>query len=594
MSRRKSVRLSISLICFLLGFSFFTLFALSLRLHFAFPIELYYLSFVLVSLPLILNVFFWHDSKRISLISLLAFSVLISLQYAVVDTSPVLWSSDATFDYKLTSQIISDSKWKVGVGEGDVFDYSSYPISNMLYAAFSMLTGIPLVFVVKYLLVIRAIIVVPVYKLFSRFFSERVSYLAALIFLASPGAVLWPHKQELAMIFFVLGIYAMINTSRHDDGRYSFLGFLSAIVLIMTHHFSSYIFLALITVVFVAGYFLKFKTVSSISITGIWVFFASWTVFVSWEITKSLELRYLIDSLSRVFTPSELTNQISQTMFSYPPYQTIIADVGLVIIGLSATLGLLYYLTSEKKASPQFKAATLFMFVLLVFASALRFTSSPIRGDMPLRTFEFGFLFVAPLSAFFFIKVSSRNLGRILGAVVKFSATSAVAIVLLSAIVLGALNPWTINIHPVSTVSSPENYSRASLSFEDWLRNSSSNDSVTIGDRLVYNILYGYGGREVVWTYPYLYYANDLEPQDFGSLRSYLYENQSLYGGNPYIAVYSYMMKTAPNFGGSYTDVMIGRPLNGTQVEKFDDCPCLQRIYSSNTFTLYLPSSEKP
>jgi hypothetical protein len=520
--------------------------------------------------------------------------VLISLQYTVVDTSPVLWSSDATFDYKLTSQIISDSKWKVGVGEGDVFDYSFYPISNMLYAVFSMLTGIPLVLVVKYLLIVRIISVVLVYKWFSRFFSERVSYLASLIFLASPGAVLFPHKQELAMIFFVLGIYAMINTSRHDDGRYSLLGFLSAIVLIMTHHFSSYIFLALITVVFVAGHFLKFKTISSISMTGIWVFFASWTVFVSWEETKSVELHYLIDSLSRVLTPSGLTNQISQTMFSYPLYQTIIADLGLVIIGLSTVLGLLYYLTRGKNASRQFKAAALFMFILLVFASALRFTSSPIRGDMSLRTFEYGFLFVAPLSAFFFIKVSSRRLKRILGAVVKFSTISAVAIVLLSGIILGALNPWTINIHPVSTVSSPDNYSNVSLSFEVWLSKFSSNNSVTIGDRLLYNILYGYAGRTAIWNYPYLYYVNDLEPHDFGSLLNYLGENQSLYAVSPYIAVYSYMMETTPNFGGSYTNVMIGRPLNGTQVEKFDHCQCLQRIYSSSTFTLYLPSSDKP
>jgi hypothetical protein len=181
-----------------------------------------------------------------------------------------------------------------------------------------------------------------------------------------------------------------------------------------------------------------------------------------------------------------------------------------------------------------------------------------------------------------------------MGVVLKLSEIAAVAFMLLSGVIIGVLNPWTINIQPASTASSPASYSHVSLSFAGWVSDFSRNDSLAVGDRLVYNILYGYAGRKVMWTYPYLYAANALTSRDFESMRDYLVENQQTDRSQTYITVHSYMLDSVSNFGVEPTELVLGSPLNITQFGKFDACPTLQRIYSSGTFAFFLLSNDRP
>ena len=104
-------RVAFSLLSILVGYSIYGVYALGFRFRFGLPTEVYWLSFVFVSIPLLCEVAFWKSSPKLRLLYLLSFSLMIHLQYAAVDASSLLSSEDAVADYRLTAKIVADSRW---------------------------------------------------------------------------------------------------------------------------------------------------------------------------------------------------------------------------------------------------------------------------------------------------------------------------------------------------------------------------------------------------------------------------------------------------------------------------------------------------
>jgi len=110
---------------------------------------------------------------------------------------------DAVSDYSLTQKIIANAQWNPSIKSLSMSEYTYYPITDFLYGTTSMLTGIPLLFVVKYLFVIKGLMIPPLIEKWLRsFFGNRIAFLGTALFLSSPGAILWPHKETFAIIFF--------------------------------------------------------------------------------------------------------------------------------------------------------------------------------------------------------------------------------------------------------------------------------------------------------------------------------------------------------------------------------------------------------
>ena len=101
-------RIALSLFCILVGYSIYGVYALGFRFRFGLPTEVYWLSFVFVSIPLLCEVVFWKSSPKLRLLYLLFFSLMMHLQYVVVDSSPLLLSEDAVAEYRLTDKIMAD------------------------------------------------------------------------------------------------------------------------------------------------------------------------------------------------------------------------------------------------------------------------------------------------------------------------------------------------------------------------------------------------------------------------------------------------------------------------------------------------------
>jgi len=481
-------RVALSFLCILVGYSIYGVYALSLRFGLGFPIEAYWLSFVFVSIPLLCEVAFWKSNSKLRLLYLLSFSLMIHLQFAVVDSSPLLSSEDAVADFRLTEKIVADSQWTPfeSVEWGFGFEYRFYPVTNFLYATVSLLTGMPLLIVVKYLFVIKALVVTPiVLKLFRSFFNQRVAYLATAVFLASPGAILFPHKESFAVVFFFLGLY--VCTRAEKTRQYVLVGLISIITLIMTHHFSAYIFLFLLSSLFLSSSFHKQQKVARISgqfFLLCLAVFTTWVAFVAWTIV-AIHQKLLFSMFFEVLLPGQVT--FSELLPLYTMHERTIIWIGIGITVASAVLGFLGYLKDRKGFSSSFFTMTVFLLPLLAVASVFRFSSQELNVLISHRAFEFGYIAIGAFSAYFFVQ--ALRLGKKLP--IKRILICAIAVVLIIGPMTGAMHPQTFS--RVSDVVSSK-----ALALNDWMSESNASVEYTIGDQMVFLILAIYGNSRVV------------------------------------------------------------------------------------------------
>jgi len=423
---------------------------------------------------------------------------MIHLQYTVVDFSPLLSSEDAVADYRLTDKIVADSRWTPfrWVEWGFGFEYRFYPVTNFLYASLALLTGIPLLVVVKYLFVIKALVATPLAERFFRnFFNQRVAYLATAIFFASPGAILYPHKENFAMIFFFLGLH--ISTKTEKTRQYLLIGLISILTLIMTHHFTTYIFLILLSLLFLASQFSKSQKAARVSgqfLLLCWVVFVAWVAFIAWTIV-AMHQKFLFSMFFEVLIPGRVI--FSETLPLFTVYEKIIVWLGLGITVVSSVLGFLSYVRNKKIFSSSFFAMTVFIIPLLVVASVFRF--SPARWNLLIshRAFEFGYIAVGAFSGFFFLLAFKSR--KKLHMNVLLICT--IVLVIVIGPILGAMHPRTF-----ARVSHVVSFRALSLNI--WMSESYANDGYTVGDQVVYIILSIYGDSKVV-RYPELFVSQD-------------------------------------------------------------------------------------
>lgn len=550
MSRTRG-RLILSCFLLLFAYSIFGIYALSLRFAFDFPLELYWLSFVLAFVPVLFEAVPETSNPKLRLFYLLCFSLLLHLQFAVVENTPLISSPDAVADYRLTDKIIADSEWVPfkPVEWSFASEYIYYPGTNFLYATLSLLAGIPLLTVVKYLFIIKAL-VVPILaeRFFRSFFNQRVAYLAAGLFLVSPGAILFPHKETFAAIFLFLGLYAITKAARNR--RYVLIGFVILPILILTHHFTSYIFLGILASLFLATHFHKRKNTLRVSsqffllyltLFFAWVAFIAWTVFLAHQtLIFELVLSYIL--------PGKLL--LSEALGLYILSERIMVWTGFGIAAVSSVIGFLIYIRDRKVFSSSFFFIVLFLGLLLAIGSVFRFTPSSVDVQIIVshRVFEFGYIAVGALSAVFFVRaLQSRK--RLALKVILVGAIGAMI----------ALGPMVGALNPRSYVKISDVISFETISLNKWISESVESNEYAIGDNIVTLILV-YGNFSSVSSREFFTGQDmslDWKPHDMRSEAAY-------------VITYVYM-----------TDFY------GTNAARFDNSPLFHHIYTSGILNMY-------
>jgi len=476
-------KILVSCLCTLVAYSIIITFGFSIHFGFNFPLELYWFSFVFALIPTLFDAFYWDSSSsKLRIFNLLSFSLLVHLQYVVLDTTPFLASVDAIADYRLTDTIISNSQWSTNWVFGFGSEYQFYPVTNFLYATFSMVTGISLFLVVKYLFLIRAFFVPLILnKWFATFFKNPIAYLATVLFLSSPGAIMFPHKESFALIFFFLAIYSMFKTV--NNRKYLVLGLFSISVLIMTHHFTSYLFLGILTALFIGSHiFSQRKTirVSTQFFLSCWIIFGVWSAFIA---LQSIMFHQKI--IYAFLSPKTIV--FSEMLPAYVPNELIIIYLGYAITAISTGVGFLFYMKNRNKRSSSFLPIALFLIPIVIFAFLFRFTSENYAVLISHRVLEFGYILVGVTSALFFFKAfRSRNKIILKG------------IVICSIILMVIIGPMAGAMYPPTFDKLGDVLSSRAISVNEWMSQTGANEQNTVGDRIVFLLLVGYGDSEVV------------------------------------------------------------------------------------------------
>jgi hypothetical protein len=491
---KMNVKILVSCLCTLIAYAIIIIFGLSIRLGFEFPLAFYWFSFIFALIPTLLDAVFWKTSFKFRIFNLLSFSLLVHLQYVVLDSSPFLASVDAIADYRLTDTIIANSQWSTNWVFGFGSEYQFYPTTNSLYATFSMVTGIPLFLVVKYLFLIKAFFVPLILnKWFNTFFKNPIAHLGTVLFLSSPGAILFPHKESFAIIFFFLAIYSMFRTV--NSRKYLVLGLFSVSILIMTHHFTSYLFLGILTSLFIGYYIFRQKKVIQVSthfFLSCWIIFGVWSAFIALQ-----SIRFHEEILYAFLSPKTVV--FSEMLPLYVPYEMIIIYLGYAITAISAGVGFLIYMKKKNERSSSFLPVALFLIPLVAFAFIFRFTSANYAILISHRVLEFGYILVGITSALFFFR-AFRSRKRL---ILKGIVICTVILMVITGPMAGAMYPPTFD--KLRDVLS----SRA-ISLNEWMSQTGANEQNTVGDRIVFLLLVGYGDSKVVENQEFF------TSQDFG------------------------------------------------------------------------------
>jgi hypothetical protein len=519
-----------------MAYSIFIIFGFSVRFGFEFPLEVYWFSFILALIPLLLDVFFWRSAPKLRIFYLLSFSLLIHLQYVVLDSSQLLASVDAIADYRLTETIIGNSGWSTNWVFGFGSEYQFYPITNFIYATVSMVSGISLLLVVKYLFLIRALFVpLMLNKLFNIFLNNRIAYLATVLFLASPGAILFPHKETFAIIFFILAIYSIFRMA--NTKKYLVLGLFSVLILNMTHHFTSYIFLGILTSLFLGSHLFRQKKMIRVSTQ---FFLLCWIIFGAWSIFIALENITFHQSLLFAFRLPTST-VFSEMMPFYSQYERVIMYFGYAITAISTALGFLIYTKTKNSRSSPLISIALFFIPLLAFALIFRFISANWAILASHRLLEFGFIFVGASSAFFFFWAFRPRKRIIQNGIV----ICAIILMVLTGPMAGAMYPPTFDkLHDVLSLKA--------ISLSEWMSQTGANEQNTVGDRIVYLILTGYGDSNVIENEE-LFISQDfsLPPEVITKSPWYIVTYQSM---SDFYGLDSAKISNSPYFHNIYTN----------------------------------------
>jgi hypothetical protein len=555
-------RLLLSLASIAVGFVLFAVFAWCQHQGIDFPVLAYWFSFGFVAAPLVVDLVFKGGRSDLRLFYLVTFSVMLNLQYLAVNSSPFIGDSDGIFSYSLSNQILSDH-WKPGMGYiyDRAFTYSYYPVMSFLSIVTSFTTGLPLIAVYKYLFMVGGIVVpILVLRFLQNFTDNDSAYLATLIVVATPGAILFPHNQTIGLVFLVLTMFLITSVKTTSSRQFVLLGFLSVTALILTHHFTTYVFMAILVALVIGSYVLKWRIkVEPSKIFALFcvVLFAAWLVYVTFSVGQSHASQVVT-----VLLPSQTSTSIGTPLplaFESSTVEVALLYGGFGLTMASAFVGFLFFMRERKQHPYDFVMLAVLFGPLLIFSIFFRFASVSHNLDLSHRVWAFAYIAVGFFSSYTFAKL--RNISK------KLFMNIAVVLAILCILIVGPLGGA---LGPHFQGQEQSRYiSYDGLEATVWLNSHSIGSESIISDQvegMTYWLFSGYGGR--VTTYkPELFNGSSVYPT-LGHLSS----------DEKFLVANGYDNELAKRMDW---------PQNPDLYQSFDRCPFLAGVYSNGEFVIY-------
>lgn len=243
----------------------FTLFFINLNINLGYSQTIYWVS-LLPMLGAIIYHIFKVENPKIGIIigEILVLNICLHLIFQIGFSG--LYSRDSYDDMKFLEIILYNNHFSLNI-EGGV---SNWPNLHLLTASLVNATGIDHFILVKYFpSLFSCATVLGVYLLGKEIYhSDKIALLACLIFITIPKFVSFGSIfiREIFGIFSIIFCFYFIYASKVKDNRFTILSLLFIVLIVFSHHFSSFLFLIMILIFMILIYLIPFLQNKNISL----------------------------------------------------------------------------------------------------------------------------------------------------------------------------------------------------------------------------------------------------------------------------------------------------------------------------------------
>lgn len=471
----------IAFICTLLGYFGC---GLALKHGMSVPAILYwsfFLAIPCISILLISN----NEGYNVILLLVVSFSV-----YSIYFLQNITWypsGRDVQFELENVALIYETGKWYQGMGTSMAREMSVHPAMYFLLASFCYVTGFEpyqAMFIVPWL---KGIGFTLFFYLFSRnmLADKRIAFLSSLVYLGCFSLMIFPHREVFTIVLFMGLLWTYIcKKTNFELGVVQVLFVLS---LAISHHFTAYIFLLLIT----ALNLFSEKSWRMISPYLPVVVIFSWIIFISFEVFNLYSTMFL-DALQMVLTLNLPGTPGRALSYFYTPIETFFLLGGPILVSILALPDFLRKFRTNRKSN--LVVMTWVLGILLIVA--LSFFKTETYNNSTYRVWGFAFIVLSVWASHFLWEKLQNEKLRVIASIliVAFLFTS------MNLSLLSGIKRWYVPCEYMEEYV----FSDSMVNTAEWC-NVKVNGSI-LGDTLAYNFIGSWGRKNIEEYIFYLWY----------------------------------------------------------------------------------------
>ena len=386
-------------------------------------------SFLMFWLPLLVLGFlmfyvaFTFDSKY-PLVLIMVFAFTLHMLQFVRQPPDMIWSTDSIFVYQVVENILNTGRHTFGLGTGMAPVYTFYPIFYIFLSAFSSITSLAPMFVVKYsMAILNLTTLLGFYALLGLFKLDfKSKNLILCIFNLNPMFHFfnsYAHAESFAIIFYPLVLLYVLRQSQSKSlTKNSIIALFFLIVVTLSHHFTSYLIVIALVAVPILLYITSKKTIIRTEILILALILPlTWLTFVSTSLfsTHLDTFANVLNSLAGIHLDvGYMGTSIDTSIAQYPSvFSMQITQLRNFILVAVTFLGFLWFIRNKERVYTYF-AHLLLLTSVITFASMF-LVDWTMTGSSDIRTRFIEFLFF-PVSIFFALAIfkMSRKIKKII------------------------------------------------------------------------------------------------------------------------------------------------------------------------------------
>jgi hypothetical protein len=332
-----------------------------------------------------------------------------------------LRGNDSYTDYNFLKTILNNNHFVLGTD-----DISGWPLMHIFSSAISMITSINPLLIAKFFpSFISSIIVISIYLLIVNIYkNEKVALFSCLIFGTIPQFISFEAlfvREAFAIYFLILFFYILYVSKQRNDYRFFILSIILIPMILLSHHFTSFMLLILLTIFVIFSNLIPFyfrnkpgNNFSKININTYYILILVVVIFY-WLYFTIFIIRDFFSIYYEAIGVKEFVSYAGRIDLG-TPIVTLNGNIKyygfFFFIGLFSLILLIKILFKRNKNFIEDLSFTMFFY----FCLFLGFLSLFVLGSLifPDRFLPFGLMFGLIPIVMFLYSINQKNIKRIL------------------------------------------------------------------------------------------------------------------------------------------------------------------------------------